>query len=53
MTRKRITDKQLCYCGYVYDGRRCKALQKEHPLLGKPGWHNPVGEYAIRRGGAK
>lgn len=44
--RKRSADSPLsrnpCYCGWAYDGRKCRALQKKHPSLNKKnGWHKP------------
>lgn len=37
---------QLCYCGFVYNGKRCRALIKKFPLLSGRAWHHPVGEYS-------
>ena len=31
--------KNLCFCGYAYDGEKCKELQEKYPKLGKGFWH--------------
>ena len=33
--------KHLCFCGYAYNGKLCRYLQKKYPAL-KNGWHRIV-----------
>lgn len=36
--------KNPCYCGWAYDGKKCRELQKKFPALKYPTWHHPLGE---------
>ena len=33
---------RLCYCGWAYDGKKCRELQRKYPELKKPHWHYDV-----------
>ena len=33
--------KVLCFCGFAFNGKKCKELRKKHPTLNNYFWHHP------------
>lgn len=38
---RRVVPKKgkLCYCGFIFNGKRCSELRIKHPELNNDSWH--------------